>query len=323
MVNTNDHFTWTKVEYNQGWAAPNIVQVSNQWSADVVRRDAAEWINARPLARPFFAYIAFNPPHNKVQVPAFQTQDGRDLLAPETLAELGSAQPGDSPVSDQQRELFYRAMIEAVDSEIGFLLDDIGRLNTMIFVVGDNGTPLGVINHPHDPRHGKGTFYQHGIHVPMIVAGPLVPKVVPPEGHVCAALVDSVDLWSTIAKIAGAQLDEPPFLDSISFLPLIKNPSAAGARPWSFSQLFAPAGPYSSVVDLTGHGRSITDGIYKYHRVVTNHVPGDPNIDYKHELYHILDDPEETYDFIENGLTPEASAALVTLSGQMDALSEL
>jgi arylsulfatase A-like enzyme len=322
MLNAVNHFDWTKVEHDAG-SNPLAIQVSNHWNADVVRADAAAWIRARSTD-PFYAYVAFNPPHRKFLVPAFQTQDGRELLSPETRAELGSAQPGDDAVGTQQQELFYRAALEAVDSEIGYLLDDMGpaRKNTMIFVVGDNGTPESVINAPHDPNHGKGSFYQHGIHVPMIVSGPLVRAPLPPGGHVCSGLVDTVDLWSTIAEMTGAKLDPRPAVDGMSFLPMIKNPSAASARQWSFSQLFMPAGPYSSVVDLTEHGRSLTDGDWKYIRTVANHSPGDPQIQYVHELYRVSDDPEETTDYFEVGMTPEATEAYEILSAQMDALSE-
>src|SRR6185436_19254771 len=104
---------------------PIVTAISNRWSADVVRSDVTAWIKARSTD-PFFAYVAFNPPHRNFQVPAFQTQDGRELLSQETRTELGSAQPGDQPANAQQRELFYRAALEAVDSEIGYLLDDIG-----------------------------------------------------------------------------------------------------------------------------------------------------------------------------------------------------
>lgn len=325
LDNTGDHFHWTKVEHDHGGAAPNLVDVSGRWSADVVRSDAASWIQARSLAHPFFAYVAFNPPHHRFQVPAFETSDGRPLLSPETRAELGTAQPGDEPATDAQNEPFYRAALEAVDAEIGYLLDDIQlRLgHTMVFVIGDNGTPRRAINEPHEPMHGKTTFYQHGVRVPLIVSGPLVGKPVPAGGHACSALVDAVDLWSTIARLAGAELEFGPVVDGVSFLPLLRNPARSGARSGSFSQLFAPPGPYASVADLASHGRSLTNGTYKYIRTLRNHVPGDPSLPYTHELYHVLDDPEESHDFVVQGWTPEASAAYAYLSEQMDRLSEL
>jgi len=323
LSNTVDHFNWSKVEQDRG-SSPTTLSISNRWSADVVREDVVAWIKSLSLTHPFFAYVAFNPPHASYQVPAFQTADGRELLSPATRTALGSAQPGDVPNNAIARNLYYRAAIEAIDSEIGYLLDDLGPQlgNTMIFVVGDNGTPNGVINSPHNTNHGKGSFYQHGIHVPMIVAGPLV-RQPPPGGHVCEGLVDTVDLWSTIHEISGAKLDPAPTVHGVSFLPMIRNPAAASARPWSFSQLFTPAGPYTSVADLANHGRSITDGTWKYIRGVQGHTPGDTNIQYTHELYRLSDDPEETTDFFVAGMTPESTAAFDFLSQAMNDLSEL
>jgi len=117
----------------------------------------------------------------------------------------------------------------------------------------------------------------------MVVSGPLVRAPVPPGGHVCTGRVDTIDFWSTIAEMTGAKLEPAPQLDSVSFLPMIKNPQTGGARPLTFSQLFSPPGPYSSVVNLRDHGRSISDSDWKYIRRVMDHAPGDPNIAYVHE----------------------------------------
>ena len=80
-------------------------------------------------------------------------------------------------------------MIEAMDQEIGRVLVELGlatrapdgRLdyhpdatNTMVVIVGDNGSYLQTVRLPFDPQRGKGTPYQTGVWVPLIVAGPLV-----------------------------------------------------------------------------------------------------------------------------------------------------
>jgi hypothetical protein len=62
--------------------------------------------------------------------------------------------------------------------------------------------------------------------------------------------------------------------------------------------------------------------LLKYIRTVTQHALGDPDIDYTHQPYRVTDDREETNDFFQTGLTPEATAAFETLSDQMDMLSE-
>lgn len=66
LGNTTDHFVWSKIEHDAGSTPSDPILVS-AWSPSVVRADAVRWISAQQ--RPFFAYVAFNPPH-LVPVPA-------------------------------------------------------------------------------------------------------------------------------------------------------------------------------------------------------------------------------------------------------------
>lgn len=283
------HYYWRKVVQAAG-SNPTSTTVgspdntaSADWSASVAREDAVGWINAQ--TRPFFAYVAFSPPHTPLQVPPLA------LLSPATRTALDELTPGGAttPPSPgdqghqardaQQRSLYYRAMLEAVDTEIGHLLDQIEaqkRANTMVFVVSDNGTQPIVIDAPHDPEHGKGSVYQLGVRVPMIVSGPLVPPV--PAGYPlprwhCDEMVGTVDLWRTIVEIGGASeslafsrlgLASAPQIDSVSFLPLIRNPAATGTRQLAFSQIFLRNG--RTIECLNGHARAASDKEYRYIR---------------------------------------------------------
>ena len=327
LINAYQHFDWDKIEHDEG-GSPSAPIPTTTWSASVVRSDAVSWINAQ--TQPFFAYVAFNPPHDEWQVPPLA------LLSDLTRAELAGFAEGQTAVGNDQRKLFYRAMLEAVDTEIGNLVDGIDPIlleRTMIFVVCDNGSDHRVIEPPHQPSHGKASGYQLGIRVPMIVSGPLVPTPVPPGGHECSQLVEAVDLWRTIRDIAGA--DEtlafqsaglvPPFpwLDSQSFLPVILNPAAKGVNEWVFSEIFAPAGPYLTSMCLRVHLRAITDGEYKYMRWVMKEQ-GTPRCAlprYTHELYHLASDPHETTNLLHGPLTPQDREALQGLRIQMDVLS--
>jgi arylsulfatase A-like enzyme len=321
------HFDWEKIEHDEG-GAPSAPIPTTTWSASVVRSDALSWINAQ--TQPFFAYVAFNPPHDEWQVPPLA------LLSSQTQAELAGFVEGQTAVGNDQRKLFYRAMLEAVDTEIGNLIDGIDPFqlgNTMIFIVCDNGSDRRVIEPPHDSKHGKATGYQLGIRVPMIVSGPLVPAPVPPGGHECTRLVEAVDLWRTIRDIAGADetlafqsagFSPPyPWLDSESFLPLILDPTAAGANEWVFAEIFNPPGPYVISKCLRVHLRAITDGEYKYVRWVMKE-PGTPICalpHYIHELYQLSADPHETTNLLFGPLTPQDRDALRELRTRMDVLS--
>ena len=337
-VIVGDHFKWAKIEHDAGSPPPTGAIPMTTWVAEATRTDAVGWINAQ--SAPFFAYVCFNPPHVPEQVPPSQTQDGRPLLGSSTLAALdwsgnqpcdgNGALPGDmrDPDCPDQYKLFYRAALEAVDAEIGYLIDDLASVkkeNTMILVVGDNGTPRLAINPPHDSLNGKGTLYQHGVHVPLIVSGPFSPS----GSSVCVQPVSVVDLWRTIAEITGANevlafqnLNLPPHeINSVSFFPLIVNPTGTGAASWAFCQMFEGVGPYTSVNDLSRHKRCITNGQFKYIRTISDHTPGVPISfsDYTHEFYDVIADPEEA----TNLWTPTLQDPVyLLLSSEMDALSE-
>ena len=61
-----------------------------------------------------------------------------------------------------------------MDAELGRLLTGIGAAltNTTVFFVADNGTPKEVTEPPFFPSHAKGTVFEGGVNVPLIVSGP-------------------------------------------------------------------------------------------------------------------------------------------------------
>jgi len=77
-------------------------------------------------------------------------------------------------IRDNPRD-YYLAAVEAMDTEIGRLLDAMPADtldNTMIVFIGDNGTPRSVIDVAAFERtHGKGSLYEGGMRVPLVVAG--------------------------------------------------------------------------------------------------------------------------------------------------------
>lgn len=71
--------------------------------------------------------------------------------------------------SDPER---YEAMQVAMDTIVGQILSAVDRDLTLVVVVGDNGPdPLMALV----PAHAKGTVFDEGIHVPLLIAGPGVP----------------------------------------------------------------------------------------------------------------------------------------------------
>lgn len=86
------------------------------------------------------------------------------------------------------------------------------RDNTIIIFLGDNGTPNQVIQ---EYSRGKGTIYQGGINVPLIISGKGVTRANQTED----ALINTTDLFATISNIAGINISE--INDSKSFKDLL------------------------------------------------------------------------------------------------------
>ena len=112
----------------------------------------------------------------------------------------------------------YNAMIEAMDFEIGRLLesmDEATRNNTIILFIGDNGTPNNVSEFW--PRgHAKGSIYEGGVRVPLIISGNAISRKNTQE----AALTNATDLHATILELIG--LDLPGGINnSLSLEPLL------------------------------------------------------------------------------------------------------
>jgi len=113
----------------------------------------------------------------------------------------------------------YGAMIEAMDSAIGRLLDALDERgltqNTLVVFTSDNGGFSGVAdNRP--LRESKGHLYEGGIRVPLIVRWPGVVQ----SGTICETPVISMDYYPTLAEVAGLTT-AAEVLDGVSILPLL------------------------------------------------------------------------------------------------------
>ncbi len=111
-----------------------------------------------------------------------------------------------NPQDDTQRDR-YRAVVEASDTEYGRMLQEIGVIdtqlryipssNTIVFFIGDNGTPTQI---KVDSSQGKGSLLDGGILVPFFVFGEKVPS----DGAILSRLISGQDMYDTIADIVNA-----------------------------------------------------------------------------------------------------------------------
>jgi arylsulfatase A-like enzyme len=140
---------------------------------------------------------------------------------------------------------YYKAMVEALDTEIGRLLEGVPA-DTTIIVVGDNGTPDFAPTGELTADRLKRSPFEGGLRVPLIVTGPYVDE----PGSWSEAFVHIADVFATVAEIAHVDLSEvlgpdgqPLRLDGQSLLPFVKHPGAPSARSVLFSEFFGPNGP--------------------------------------------------------------------------------
>ena len=212
---------------------------------------AIEWIKARPTDTPWSATVSFasvhtpviQPPQALLSVPAAAVNRLR-CAAPE-----GASIELQNQVIVEQREL-TTLMLEAMDSEISRLLVSIGvatlngdqslvlntDANTMVVILGDNGTLGFSVKLPFDPGRAKGTAYQTGIWVPLLVAGPLVNE---PNREV-DEMVNIVDLFELFAEISGTEnVHEiaPRTLDSEPMMPYLSTPGVESQRQYNFTYI--------------------------------------------------------------------------------------
>jgi len=173
-------------------------------------------------------------------------------------------------------------------------LDELGiRDNTLLLVLGDNGTNSGITSRfkGADYKGGKGSTTSHGTHVPLIASWPAVMK----QGRVSADLVSSTDFLPTLCAAAGAQV--PATVDGVSFLPQLKG--EAGAPRDCLYTWYSPRQSQDMTV------REYTfDHRFKLYRTG--------------QFYELSTDAMEKQDLASSTLSSEATAAKAKLQTALD-----
>jgi arylsulfatase A-like enzyme len=137
-----------------------------------------------------------------------------------------------SPANPQHNPIMA-AMIEVLDTSVGWVLDAVTANgldeNTIIIFTSDNGGNM--YDQVHDTtatnnaplRGGKGSNFDGGVRVPMIVRWPGVTQA----GTVSDAAVTSPDHYPTILELAGLPLLPNDHKDGLSYAPALRGESYA------------------------------------------------------------------------------------------------
>lgn len=255
----DDYYQWQLTE-----DATNKLQT--EYTTKVFTDLSINWINQQ--TKPWFLWLAYNAPHTPFHVP------------PSNMHSQGALPAYTAGVDPMP---YYMAAIEAMDNQIGRLLDNIPadeRANTLIIFIGDNGTPNQVAQSPYSGNRVKNTLYQGGINTPMFISGKGVSRTGADDN-----LITGTDLFTTIAEIAG--MNTPEYHDSKSFKSLFTQSETIRAFQ------------YSEVDDDGDELWAIRNDRYKL--IV--------NANGNKEMYDLTADPYEQNNLLNGALTTEETNA--------------
>lgn len=276
---------WTK--YTDGVAST----VTNYATSENVN-NAVSWLKTQNN-KPFFLWMAFNAPHAPYHLPP------AGLHTYTTLT-------GTQQDINKNTKAYFKAMIQALDHELGRFMDSLKKINrydsTDFIFIGDNGN-TGSTAQISDLNKAKGTIYQYGVHVLMIISGP---SVVQP-GRQSDALVNTVDLFATILELMGDKTYKTYIpvikpIDSKSLKPLLER-NGNEIRPWSFCENF-------KLTPDSADGKAMRNVGYKL-------IKFDNGVE---EFYDLSADPQENQNLLKGSLNAAQLSNYTYLCAEMNTL---
>ena len=273
----NGYYDWTKI-------TDGVQSQCTTYATTQTVDDALSLIGSAG-GSPWFAYVAFNAPHAPFHKPP------QSLHTYSLPADIASHIP-----------IHVKAATQAMDTEIGRLFTMLGPgvlANTYVIFVGDNGTDKQATTAPFNPDHAKGTVYEGGINVPLIISGPGVAT-----GE-CDALVSITDIFSTIMQLTGSAADAQ---DSVSLLPYLSQPALPSLRATAYSEMFKPNGEGAYSMRL----RAVRGPRYKLLYSYTL-----SNLPTTQRFFDLQADPWETQDLLPGPLDAQEQAAYDALAAEL------
>ncbi len=305
-----DYYQW-RLDYNGTARASD-----GRYLTDVLTDEAIHYVR-RHQNEPFLLCLMYNAPHSPMQAPQALVQPYLDRNLPPVVA------------------LTY-AMIEAMDQGIGNLMTELAQLHladdTLVMFTSDNGpafmlrpdqVPEGVDRNATRFNCGfagaKGSVYEGGIRVPMIMRWPAALRA----GYQIDTLIHYTDWMPTLLALTGSPRPAGRLLDGHDISPVLRGerPQVEPRRFWQWNSYYPVANinaamrdgawklvypnleiPAASAADQQRMDRYVALDIeYKYHPerisgifpdMIPERVIPTPAAA---ELYNIQDDPLEQH----------------------------
>ncbi len=222
---------------------------------------AIAWATQQPAGKPWMLTVGYSAIHAPLQVPpvsliSSSTPGRNDNLACSPLTDSENTPTLTQAAGIVDNLLITNLMLEAVDKKIGDLLVGLNlakynsdgtldyhpeKTNTLVVVVGDNGTYANSVKFTEpgkfDPTRGKASSYQTGVWVPLVAAGPMVAS----PGREVPQMVGSVDLYRLFADVAGADVNAASPanrpLDAQPMLAYLTSAKQASIRSTNFTEM--------------------------------------------------------------------------------------
>jgi arylsulfatase A-like enzyme len=287
MIGELDYFTHSEHGVLD-WFRDNEPVKEEGYTTTLLGNDAVKYLEAQDASTPFYLYLTFNAPHTPYQAPK----------------EYIDRYPA---IADPTRQI-YAGMVTCLDDEIGRVVAALDkkklRQNTLILFHSDNGgtrnamfagvmADMSKVKIPCDNgpyREGKGTLYEGATRVCAAANWP---------GHIKAQTVDglihAVDIYPTLAALAGASTAKCKPLDGVNVWETISHGTAS---------------PRTEIVyNIEPFRAALRQGEWKllWRTMLPSSV----------ELYNLAQDPSEA-----NNLAPQHPEKVAAMQQRLDALSK-
>ncbi|RKY06722.1 MAG: sulfatase [Planctomycetota bacterium] len=222
-----------QVGYKDWWKNTDEIDEEG-YTTDLITKHGMDFIE-RNKSKPFCLYLAHEAPHYP-----YQGRGDKPVRVPGAPKAFGGR---------KDKAVAYKEMVEIMDEGIGRVVETVKRLGlerkTFIFFFSDNGaTRLG----SNAPLRGfKGGIFEGGHRIPAVAYWPGKIR----GGTITDQTAIGMDLFATMASVAGAPIPKGLKLDGVDLSPVLFKRKKLGERTlfWRYkNQRCVRRGPWKLVV---------------------------------------------------------------------------